>query len=557
MLERLTVHNYALIQELAIDYAPGLNIITGETGAGKSILLGALGMLLGKRAETNVILNPEKKCSIEGVFRLSEETFAPLFEENEMDFEPETIIRREISPKGKSRAFVNDSPVRLEALRAVGERLVDIHSQHQTLQLNDPAFQLELVDSIAQNRRKREAVAETLSHYRQANKQRRALEEKQAEFARQRDFLQYQLEEIQHLAPQAGEENQLEEELQLLSNAEQIRTTLEQAEYYLDTSEDSISSRLSELLRQFEGLKGFNEALGQFHERLESLHIESQDLGQEIASYKDQVEVDNQRLEEVNERLAQLNTLLKKHQLQNADELIALQDKLASQLTADEESGERIAELRKEEERLLGVLQEQVEALRESRLSVFPLVEEQLVRQLRQLGMPHATVKIDHQAYQAHQADSSGADRVQLLFAANKGVAPEPVQRVASGGELSRIMLSIKSLLADAHLMPTMIFDEIDTGISGEIAQQVGELLEELAQHHQVVVITHMPQIAARGRSHFFIYKDSSGEVTETRMRPLDGEERVGKIASMISGDRPSTLAMESARELLSENEAG
>lgn len=552
MLQSLHVSNYALIQALEMDLPDGLTVMTGETGAGKSILLGALGLLLGNRAETNILLRDDKKCTVEGTFLLNENPFEALFEELELDFEAETIIRREISPKGKSRAFINDTPVRLEALKRLGSRLVDLHSQHQTLQINDPDFQLGLVDSLAGNHRQKAAVAETLRAFQKARRERQQREKQQAEFAQQRDFYQFQYDEIQELDPQPDEEKTLDEELNFLTNAEQIRTTLEQADYYLDGAEDSISGRLSELIKNLDPVKDFQPELSSFYERLESMRIEAQDLGQEISSYKDNVEVDESRLAEVNERLAKLNNLLKKHQLADANALIALRDDLARKLSADQESGEAIERLRQEEQQLLDRLAQQVEVLRETRLAVVPKLEERLSQQLRGLGMPHATVKVAHEALPAEQASESGADKVQLMFAANKGIAPEPVQKVASGGELSRIMLSIKVLLADAHIMPTMIFDEIDTGISGEVAHKVGELISELARTHQVLIITHMPQVAARGRHHLFIYKDSSGEVAQTRLRTLEGEERVSKIASMITGDRPSTLAVESARELLS-----
>ena len=552
MLQSLHVSNYALIRSMDMELSDGLTVMTGETGAGKSILLGALGLLLGNRAETNILLRDDKKCTVEGTFLLVEEPFRALFEELELEFEPETIIRREISPRGKSRAFINDTPVRLEALKHLGSRLVDLHSQHQTLQINDPDFQLGLVDSLAGNHPQKAAVAETLRAFQKARRERQQREKQQAEFAQQREFYQFQYDEIQDLDPQPDEEKSLDEELNFLTNAEQIRTTLEQADYYLDGAEDSISGRLSELIKNLDPVKDFQPELGRFYERMESLRIEAQDLGQEISSYKENVEVDENRLTEVNERLAKLNNLLKKHQLADANALIALRDTLAEKLSADQESGEAIARLRQEEQQLLDRLSNEVETLRNTRLAVFSKLEERLSQQLRGLGMPHATVKMGHEALPAEQASESGADRVQLMFAANKGIAPEAVQKVASGGELSRIMLSIKVLLADAHIMPTMIFDEIDTGISGEVAHKVGELISELARTHQVLIITHMPQVAARGRHHLFIYKDSSGEVAETRLRTLEGEERVSKIASMIAGDRPSTLAVESARELLS-----
>ncbi|KAA8482092.1 DNA replication and repair protein RecN [Arcticibacter tournemirensis] len=551
MLSRLIIRNYALIEDLDISFSHKLNILTGETGAGKSIILGALSLLLGQRAESRYFYNQQKKCVIEGIFAVSGYNLSSFFVEKDLDYEDETVLRREISADGKSRAFINDTPVNLTVLRELGELLIDIHSQHATLEINDEKFQLLVVDSLAANATLLTAYQENYLAYRKDTARLKELEEESRQAKADLDYYQYQFNELEQASLINDEQEILEQELTALSHAEEIKRNLIAATYLLNNNDQAAVVQLKESLSQLQHIERFFPSVKELSQRLESTIIEIKDIAAEIETLEQKTQINEERSAEINERLAIIYNLQKKHRVTTIQELTdikaRLSDKLYSISFADDEIEKLKAGCSKLKAELIGLS----DTLSASRNEVIPSIEDRIKEMLTEVGMPHAVLKIENILLDEDQLNYTGRNKIQFLFSANKGQEPAPVNKVASGGELSRLMLSIKSLISRHTALPTIIFDEIDTGISGEVALKVGRILEKLADGMQVIAITHLPQIASKGDAHYFVYKDERQDRTHTNISLLGKEERVTEIAKMLSGENPGEFALQHARELL------
>lgn len=553
MLNRLSIINYALIDSLDIHFDKGLNILTGETGAGKSIILGALSLILGQRAESQYFFNQDRKCVIEGYFDIEAYELKEFFRLQDLDYEPETIIRREINSDGKSRAFVNDTPVTLQVLRTLAEKLIDIHSQHATLQLNTSSFQLFVLDSVAQNQAIRQAYTQQFHAYKKTLARLSALRTAAQQANAEADYHQYLYDELAAANLDADEQERLESEQQQLEHAEEIKRGLLGAVYALQDQEVNALGLVKEAMQQLQQAERYLPALVEQVTRLQSSLIELKDLGEELSRAEQEVMVDEGRLAEVNERLSLLYALQQKHHVAGTAELITLREELHGKLQALSNDEAEIHRLTEEVETGKAALVQLAAQLSDSRKAAIPRVEEAAGRILHAVGMPHGVLQIALRLLGDDGMKESGGDDVQFLFTANKGQDPQPVGKVASGGELSRLMLAVKSLVAQTSALPTIIFDEIDTGISGEVALRVGEIMEVLAGNMQVIAITHLPQIAARGKTHFKVYKTESAGKTITNMAPLAPDDRVLEIAQMLSGAEPGEAAIQHAAALLSD----
>ena len=549
MLSKLRIQNYILIRELEIDFQDKLTTITGETGAGKSIILGALGLILGNRADAGTLLDEHKKCIIEGTFQISNYNLRDFFTKHELDWEEESILRREIAPGGKSRAFINDSPVNLVILKELGEKLVDIHSQHQTLQLTAPGFQISLLDAGINHKDLLDEFKNVFKSYKKISKGLEELLDSEAKTKKEYDYNLFQLNEIEGLALQNGELQKLEDELAILSHAESIQLNLQQANYLLSEEEQSILNKLREIKRTLSSIAIYNSRLKTLAERIDSFLIEGKDLNGEIEDFLDGVSVDNARMEEVNQRLQAINAILSKHQLKNEPELFSYLEDLRSKVSSVESISEDIQRLSKEQAKLLKRAEELALKISNNRQKEIPNLEKKLIALLKQVGIPEANLKINLSALNG--LNEYGSDQISILFSANKGSKPDTIDNVASGGELSRLMLCFKYILADSIYLPSIIFDEIDTGISGEVAISVGKIIKQMASRHQVLCITHLPQMAAMGHQQCLVYKVTGKEITETNIRALTEHERIEEIAKMLSGHNPSSNAVENAKELL------
>jgi len=550
MLQRLSISNYALIDNLDIGFAKDLNILTGETGAGKSIILGALSLILGQRAESKYFFNQDKKCVIEGTFLINDYDLKSFFEENDLDEEVETVLRREISADGKTRSFINDTPVNLSTLKQLGEQLIDIHSQHATLAINNEGFQLVVLDTLA-------AHTETLNEYHETFKRHRLTSKKLQESIRlfeqakaEQDYLQFQYTELEEARLVTGEQEQLEQELKVLEHAEEIKRSLLAANYLLSESEKSALSQLKEAGGVLQTLEKYSDEIGSIAERLKSTLIELKDIYNDLERLEQHTFIDEKRTLEFNERLDIIYSLQKKHRVNSVSELLELQANFSSKLNQLLSGEEEIASLAKEEALLKEKLLKLAEKLSANRKNHIPELEMQVKATLTEVGMPNAVLNVSHEA-NFDQLTENGADKIQFLFSANKGQSPLPMNKVASGGELSRLMLSIKSLIAKRTALPTIIFDEIDTGISGEIALKVGNIMKQLAENMQVITITHLAQIASKSGTHFRVFKDESGSQTRTNIKELTTDDRITEIAKMLSGDNPGEFALQNAKELL------
>jgi DNA repair protein RecN (Recombination protein N) len=549
MLQKLSIRNYALIDSVELELEKGLNIITGETGAGKSIMLGALSLILGQRAEARYFFNQEKKCVIEGTFRLPNDSLAQLFEDLDLDFHKESILRREISHDGKSRSFINDSPVTLTIMKQVGERLIDIHSQHATQEINDAQFQLAVVDTLANHETLLNDYRTAFSAYRKNIKQLATLES-EAELARSKqDYEQFLFTELESANLNPSEQEVLETELQALNNAESIKRSLVNASGLLDEQEVSVIPILKESVSQMQGIEKYKPEYLAINERLRSALIELRDVADEIVNLEEQIVFSPARIEEINSRLDTLYALQQKHRVNSTAELIEIQEDLSDRLNKLLSGDENILKLRNEIEQQQVQLEKMAAKLTANRSKAIKSSEKQVDEILAQVGMPNAKIHLE----QATLPDlgKDGKDNISLLFSANAGQAPAPVAKVASGGELSRLMLAIKSIMAKHTALPTLIFDEIDTGISGETALRVGDVIGNLEKNMQVVCITHLPQIAAKGDAHYFVYKNEETAKTTTGIRKLSNPERVAAIAEMLSGKNPGNSALENAKDLL------
>ncbi len=548
MLNSLKISNYALIDELAMQPSGGLSMITGETGAGKSIMLGAVGLLLGNRADTKVLLHEEKKCVVEGVFDIRSYGLQGYFEELELDYEDTCIIRREISPNGKSRSFVNDTPVLLEPLKILGEKLMDVHSQHDTLLLGEGDFQLGLVDAYARTGAELTEFQQAYSEFKKAKKFLAELTRQSETLKKEYDFNQFQLEELSSLALVAGEQEELESSQEILENAEDIKVKINEVLSLFHEEQFGVLQGLGQIQSSLQGLERLAQAFATYRTRFQEAWIELKDLAETLADEDSRVEVDAEKLERTRERLSKIYQLQKKHGLQTVEELIALESQLADKVFQVQQVADQLVEAQKiclqNEKAMLAA----AEVLSQKRRGCFPAFEKALEALLQDLGMENARVQFERQVV---EPNGNGIDRLELLFSANKGMPLQPLKKVASGGEFSRLLFAIKYLMADKMALPTLIFDEIDTGISGEVALQLVRMMQEIAKNHQVICITHLPQVAAKGAVHFFVYKDHSAEKTISKVKQLTAEERIHELAKMIAGANPSAAAQASAKELL------
>jgi len=551
MLDTLHIKNYALINELEIQFDKGLNIITGETGAGKSIIMGALSLILGNRAEGKHFFDPLKKCVIEGEFNIGSYHLNGFFEENDLEYADHTIIRREIAPDGKSRAFINDSPVTLTILKQLGEQLIDVHSQHATLQINTEEFQFLVIDSVAGSFGLKQRYRENFFAYKRAKKELEEFKEMVKKAAIEQDYFQFQFDELDAAQLAAGEQEHLEVQQRQLENAEDIKRSLSGASHLMENDDTAILSRLKDAMAQVEGIASFLPEAADLSARLKSAWIELKDVTAELTSLEEDTQLDEGSLLEINERLSLLYLLQKKHHVDSVEELITLRDELESKLMAINSSDEQLERLEKDVVDKLAIAQNHAKDLSDARRKVLHIIEKDVRQTLSNVGMPNALLEINLEPLKEGEMRESGMDTIQFLFSANKGQGLQPIHKVASGGELSRVMLAIKSLVAKTSALPTIIFDEIDTGISGEVALRVGEVMESLAANMQVIAISHLPQIAAKGTAHYKVYKEDKANRTISNILRLDQEGRVKEIAQMLSGTNPTVAALEHAELLL------
>jgi DNA repair protein RecN (Recombination protein N) len=549
MLIKLFVQNYALIRELDVEFENGLTIITGETGAGKSILLGALSLILGTRADSSVLLDKNEKCIVEGTFRIEEYELNEFFISNNIDYEPASTLRREINPAGKSRAFINDTPVTVNILKELGDRLIDIHSQHQTLMLNDNSFQLNLIDSFSGTAGIKNEYRETYTNYRKLKKEYTSIKEKADKNKADLEYYQFQYNQLDEAKLKSGEQTELEAEQELLGHTEEIKLALGSSSNLFHAEGISILSMLREVKSYLGRIITFLPESESLLSRTESALIELDDLAAEVEKLAVSIEADPQRLVMVNNRLDNIYTLIQKHRVTDLDELIKKKDEIKELIGSIVSSDERIIELEtlldKEASRLKTISEE----ISNKRKSVLSDIELRITELLKQLGIPNAKFKITLTHLQEFTA--TGIDQADFLFSANKQIAPENLAKIASGGELSRVMLSLKSLLTKNNNLPTIIFDEIDAGVSGEVADKVGQILSGMGKYMQVINITHLPQVASRGTRHYHVYKDDTDNSTFTHVKLLSPEERILEVARLLSGSEVTETAMKNARELL------
>ena len=550
MLKRLYIKNFTLIDELDIAFFPGFSVVTGETGAGKSIIVGAVGQLLGNRAEIKSIKAGRDKCIIEAHFDVAAYNMAALFADNDVDYdENECILRRELNANGKSRAFINDTPVSLATMKQIGEQLLDVHSQHQNLLLNKEDFQLGIVDIIARSEQSLQQYRQTFSSYRQAVQRLETLKDTIARNHANEDFMRFQLNELSAAQLKAGELAETEQEVDLLSHAEEIKSALYQADRALSDEETGVLSQLRTAQKRIEDICKVYPELEDLSTRLTTCAIELNDIAQEVNDKTERVEFDPQKLDALNARLDTLYALQQKYHVVTDGELIEMQQQLARQLSQIENSDEELQQLQTEAERLLADCQTQAQALTCLRTKAVERVEAEMLDKLVPLGMPNARFKVE---IVPKPLANDGADKVTFLFSANKSTTLQPVHQVASGGEIARVMLSLKALVSGAVQLPTIIFDEIDTGVSGSVAEKMAQIMCEMGAHHrQVISITHLPQIAAIGSTHYKVTKQETEEGTVSRMTQLDNAERVEEIAKMLSGSSITQAAVDNAKALL------
>lgn len=551
MLKKLCVRNFVLIDELEINFSDGLTIITGETGAGKSILLGALNLILGQRADHQSLLTAASKCVVEAVFDIKNYGLESFFEANNLDYEKETTVRREITPEGKSRAFINDTPVTLTVLKSLTSALVDIHSQHETLLINQSGFQLKIVDAFAGNAKLLQQYTAQYKEYRSVKEDLTEALEKEQQVKSESDYLNFQLNELTEASLNEGEQEKLEEEQERLTHAEEIAGQINHLIQLLAEGEDNLISGLSTGKQLLHSLTRFGSPYKELEERIAQLYLEIKDIAGELNSAASNTQADPRRLEQLQERLAVIYRMQQKHRVDSVNALIALMENLQQKLEGIHSLEEQISSLQKEELLLETSLRKLSGELAEKRREAAPKIEKEILRLLSELALPHARLKVSFITAEENEFYPDGKDKVNFLFAANKGSEYREIQKSASGGELSRIMLCIKALQAGVSQMPTLIFDEIDTGISGETAAKTGAILKSMSAHHQLLSITHLPQIAARGNAHIFVFKETGKSHTRTRLRQLTEEERVREVARLLSGEQLTPAALDNARDLL------
>lgn len=549
MLKHLSVQNYALIDKLEVELTDGLTIITGETGAGKSILLGALGLIAGSRADTQSLQDKTKKCIIEAAFSIKEYNLKDFFKDNELDYEAISTIRREINPEGKSRAFINDTPVTLNQLKELGERLIDIHSQHQTLSLNGADFQLSVVDAFAKHEDILTEYKSEFKNYKSLEKQLNELIERESQAKKDLDYFQFQFNELEDANLQVGEQVEMEQELETLNNAEDIKLNLSKAAFSLAGGEQNLLSSFNEIKAILNSLSKFKPEIAELNIRINSAYIELKDISNELESLEQEIVYDPKRIELLNEKLDAIYRLQQKHQVKTIDELIAIKEELSNKLLDFSSLETEIQKTKSALEHSTKTLTAKSKTLSDNRKKVIPKIEKEIANLLSALSMPNAQLKINQSTLDFF--GTTGIDKISFLFSANKGSDFKELNKVASGGELSRLMLSIKSLIAQLTALPTIIFDEIDTGVSGDVADKVGSIMNTMSDKMQVITITHLPQIASKGASHLFVYKEDKNNKTYSNIKKLNNEERIQEIAKMLSTGSPTAAAISNAKELL------
>jgi len=556
MLQQLHIQNYAIIDSIEINFSPHLNIITGETGAGKSILMGALNLILGERAETSVLADKEKKCFIEGIFKTNHLPVKEFLQSNELDCEDELVIRRELAVNGKTRAFINDTPVTLNELKQLSSLLVDLHQQFDTQDLGNNNFQREVIDALAGNGKDIELYQSVYKNYRNLVKELEALNDEQAAANKEFDYNKFLFNELKEVNFSENEIENIDAEIKLISNAENIKAILSAIYFELEESEEPMVPHVKSITNKLQSLDSFHPDIASLANRLQSVQIELQDIASEIGNINDAVIYDLEKINLLNERMAAGYRLLKKHGVTTTSQLLEIKEQLEKQLDKVTNLQGEILKKEKQSKDLCAEalkIAEKISANREKQLKPF---EEKVNKLLKQVGMPNAKLKVD--ILKTTALNLFGNNTIEFLFNANvpSGIETnnqkfEPLRKVASGGELSRLMLSIKSLVAKSVQLPVLIFDEIDTGISGEAARQVGIIMKELSAAHQVISITHQPQIAAKAETHFFVYKEIKNDKIITSIRQLNGDERITTIAKMLSGEKPTAAAFENAREMI------
>ena len=550
MLRQLYIRNYALIDELDMEFRSGFSVMTGETGAGKSIILGAIGLLLGQRADSKTVKMGTEKCVIEAHFDLSRYGMQPFFEENDIEFDAnDTIIRRELTSAGKSRAFINDTPVALTMLKELGERLVDVHSQHQNLLLNKQDFQLSVVDVIAQDTKELADYQQTFVRYHDLKKEEERVRQEIEQGRQAQDFLQFQYEELTNAKLVDGEQEELEQRSETMTHSEDIKTALYEAENALQGDERSIVGSLKKATSALQGIERVYPDVEELAERLNSCYIELKDVAAEVSGALEDVDFDPTELDSVNARLDKIYDLEKKYKVDSVAELIALQQDLGRKLSNIENSDEALAELERQAAAAMKEAQAKADVLTKMRKQAAKTIEQQMQSRLVPLGMPHVRFQI---VIESSPLSRDGQDNVSFLFSANTSTPLQPVSQVASGGEIARVMLSLKAMISGTVKLPTIIFDEIDTGVSGKIAEQMAQMMAEMGRNErQVISITHLPQIAALGTTHYKVYKEETPQGTTSHMQMLTDDERVGEIAQMLSGSDVTEAAIQNAKELL------
>lgn len=550
MLTSLQIENYAIIRSLKIPFHEGLTAITGETGAGKSILMGALSLILGNRADTDVLFDKSRKCIVEAAFDIRGLNLQPYFNQFDLDYQDDTLIRREINEHGKSRAFINDTPVNLSTMKTISSFLVDIHSQHQTLMLQNAGFRLQLIDQFAQNHELVSSYQQVLHQWRAKKNEFDALKQKCEQAALKCDYNSFTISELEKAAIQPDEQSLIEQRIKELSHAESIKSHLYNAATLLSEQEgDNILYMFKTVQNECRALENLGDDYESFLQRVDNLLAETQDLSYEISKKSDNIEINPELLDQLNERLDLFFSLQSKHHVRDNEELLALLDNLRNEVASYSDDRELLANMEQETAQLEKKVRELAQNVSASRKEAVPALVSAMEERLRKLGMTESRFDVSIQA--TDELHESGSDQAAFLFSANAGIAPADMSKIASGGEMSRIMLCLKSIITDSMYLPTIIFDEIDTGISGETASKVGQMMQTLADNHQVIAITHLPQIAARGRHHYLVYKQVSDNQTYTHIKTLDMQEREQMLATMMSGEDRTETAVATARELL------
>lgn len=550
MLSRLLINNYALIDSLSISFDDGFNVITGETGSGKSILLGALGFVIGDRSDSNVIIDDSRKCVVEAEFIFDDDRFKPFFDNYDLDYSAECVLRRELSPSKKSRAFINDTPVTVQQLKELGGQLIDIHSQHDSLLLTNPDFQLNLLDNAANNSSYLSEYSSLYRSFINTSNELKHLEELRRNSLAEADFLSFQLDELNKANLQEDEYEELTQRIELLENSEDVKNLLLQSDAILQDSNDSLINQLIELKSAFDRLKRYLPVASSYLDRIESVKIELKDIARDIDGLQDDTQFDPDTLQLLRDRFDLIQRLMFKHHVNDYSELLTIRDELSTKVNSFTTIDDTIAVKSSELEQAKSHLTALAKVISERRLSAKVDFENDVTVILRQLAMPHAVFVVE--CVEADSLCATGKDKVRFLFSANKGVRPEEMSRVASGGELSRLMLAIKSVAAKSKYLPTLVFDEIDTGVSGEVASKLGDIMRTMGKTLQLFSITHLPQIASKADNHFFVYKDNSNAKTHSCIKQLSYQERVSEIAKMLSNDSVSTEAYRAAEVLLS-----